>query len=360
MAISPGNYMNPRISILILNWNGWRDTIECLESLYQIDYDNYNLILIDNGSENNSLEEIRAYLNGKKPISSKYFEYTSENKPVKILEYTNNEIKSGCDREDEIANLPSRRKIIIIRNDKNYGFAEGNNIGIRYALKSQNPEYILLLNNDTVVKTDFLNRLANAMNSDNHIGFAGPIVYKYDSNGRTDLISVAGVNLIMNRGSYRRIGSEEVDRGQYHSIAKVDSLEGSCLLIRRTALEKIGLLDKSYFLYWEETDICRRGFEAGFSCIIVPTAGIWHKVSTSKPRAMVTYYKTRNRLWFVKSHASKEELVSFLCYFCLFQFWATIAGYIYRQEFANLSSFLKGVLHGIIPKKELKTMAKSA
>ncbi len=352
--------MNPRVSIIILNWNGWQDTIECLESLYQINYDNYHIILIDNGSVNCSLEEIKAYLGGKRPIASKYFEYTSENKPVKILEYTNNDVTSGGGRENEIANLPSRRKIVIIRNDKNYGFAEGNNIGIRYALKSQNPEYILLLNNDTVVKSDLLDKLVNAMDSDERIGFAGPIIYKYDSNGRTDLISVAGVNLIMNRGSYRRIGSEEVDRGQYHSIARVDSLEGSCLLVRRTALEKIGLLDTSYFLYWEETDLCRRGFEAGFGCIIVPTTGIWHKVSTSKPRGMVTYYKTRNRLWFVKSHATKEELVSFLCYFCLLQFWATIAGYIYRGEFANLSSFLKGVLHGIIPKKQLKPMAKSA
>ena len=360
MAVSPYNPTNPKVSIIILNWNGWRDTIECLESLYQVDYDNYNLILIDNGSENSSLEEIRAYLGGTKPIASKYVEYTSENKPLKILEYTNSEVESGGGREDEIADLPSREKVVIIRNDKNYGFAGGNNIGIRYALKSQDPEYILLLNNDTVVKSDLLNKLVNAIDGDERIGFAGPIVYKYDSNGRTDLISVAGVNLIMSRGSYRRIGSEEVDRGQYHSTATVDSLEGSCLLIRRTALEQIGLLDESYFLYWEETDLCRRGFEAGFGCIVVPTTGIWHKVSTSKPRAMVTYYKTRNRLWFVKSHASKEELVSFLCYFCIFQFWATIAGYIYRQEFANLSSFLKGVLHGIIPKEQLKPMANSA
>lgn len=360
MAVSQHNHINPRVSIIVLNWNGWQDTIECLESLYQISYDNYDLILIDNGSANNSLEEIRDYLGGKRPIASMYFEYTSENKPVKILEYTNDEVASGGGREYEIADLPSRNRIVIIKNDTNYGFAEGNNIGIRYALKSRNPDYILLLNNDTVVKSDFLDRLVNAIDSDERIGFAGPIIYRYDCNGRTDLISVAGVNLIMGRGSYRRIGSGEVDQGQYHSIARVDSLEGSCLLVRRAALEKIGLLDTSYFLYWEETDLCRRGFEAGFGCIIVPTTGIWHKVSTSKPRAAVTYYKTRNRLWFVKRHASKEELVSFLCYFCLFQFWATIAGYIYRQEYSNLSSFLRGVLHAATPKKQQKTMARSA
>ncbi|MDD4652638.1 MAG: glycosyltransferase family 2 protein [Methanothrix sp.] len=360
MAISPYNPKNPIVSIIILNWNGWKDTVECLESLYQITYDNYNLILIDNGSENSSLEEIRDYLSGKKPIASKYFEYSSDNKPVKILEYTNSDVASDGGREDVIVGLPSRKRIVIIKNDKNYGFAEGNNIGIRYALKFQNPDYILLLNNDTVVKSDFLDKLVNAMDREERIGFAGPIIYYYDRNGRTDLISVAGVNHIMRKGSYRRIGTGEVDRGQYHSIVKVDSLEGSCLLVRRTVFEKIGLLDTSYFLYWEETDLCRRGFEAGFGCIIVPTTGIWHKVSTSKPRAAVTYYKTRNRLWFVKSHASKEELVSFLCYFCLFQFWATIAGYLYRQEYGNISSFLRGVLHGATRKKQPKPIARPA
>ncbi|MDD1761183.1 MAG: glycosyltransferase family 2 protein [Methanothrix sp.] len=309
------------------------------------------MILIDNGSEDCSLEMIRTYLNGKKPITSKYVEYTFENKPVNIFEYTNDEVTSGGGREDEIADLPSRKKIVIIINDKNYGFAEGNNIGIRYALKFQNPDYVLLLNNDTVVKNDLLDVLVNAINSDKRIGFAGPIIYKYDDDGRKDLISVAGVNLLMSRGSYMRIGSEEIDIGQYHAIATVDCLEGSCLLIRRTALDKIGLLDPSYFLFWEETDLCRRGFEAGYSCIIVPTTGIWHKTSSSKPGGLVTYYKTRNRLWFVKSHASEQELLSFLGYFCLFQFWATIASYIYRKDQERLSGFLKGVLHGILPKK---------
>jgi GT2 family glycosyltransferase len=342
--------MRPRISILILNWNGWWDTIECLESLYQIDYANYNLILIDNGSKDSSLDEIKAYLAGKKSITSRFFEYRSENKPVKILEYTNHEAESGG-KENEIADLPSNKKMVMIRNDNNYGFAEGNNIGIRYALEFQNPDYILLLNNDTVVKSDFLDELVNAINSDKRIGFAGPIVYKYDDNGRTDIISVAGVNLIMNRGSYGRIGSEEVDRGQYHDTTTVDCVEGSCLLIRRTALDKIGLLDASYFLFWEETDLCRRGFEAGYSCVIVPTTGIWHKTSSSKSGRLVTYYKTRNRLWFVRSHASKQEFLSFLCYFCLFQFWATIASYTYRKDPERLSGFLKGVLHGILPRK---------
>jgi GT2 family glycosyltransferase len=348
------DHMDPGISIIILNWNGWRDTIECLESLYKIDYINFDVILLDNGSKDRSLEEIKAYLEGRTQVTSKFFDYTKENKPIKTLEYTNREAELGGGREKEIVDLPSNEKLVLIKNDKNYGFAEGNNIGIRYALKAFDPEYVLLLNNDTVVKGDLLNKLVNAIDGDEHIGFAGPIIYKYNCHGRTDIISVAGVDLIMSKGSYHRIGSGEVDRGQYHETATVDCVEGSCLLIRRAALDKIGLLDANYFLFWEETDLCRRGFEAGYSCIIVPTTGIWHKTSSSKPGELVTYYKTRNRLWFVESHATKQELLSFLGYFCLFQFWATIASYIYRKDPERLSGFLKGVLHGILPKKAVQ------
>jgi GT2 family glycosyltransferase len=342
--------MNKHVSIIVLNWNGWKDTLECLESLYQIDYPNYSVIILDNGSRDNSLECINDYLTGNMIVHSDFFEYTSENKPISILEFTNYEAETGGSREKEISDLPSNRKIVLIRNDKNYGFAEGNNIGMRYALKAQNPDYILLLNNDTVVKSDFLDKLVNAINSDERIGFAGPIIYKYNCNGRTDVISVAGINLIMSKGAYQRIGSGEVDRGQYHDIATVDYLEGSCLLIRRTALDKIGLLDPSYFVYWEEADLCRRGFEAGYNCIIVPTTGIWHKISSSKPSGIIRYYMTRNRLWFVRGHATRQELCYFLSYFFLRQFWITVAIYIYHKDFESLSALLKGVAHGLLPK----------
>ena len=143
--------MNPKVSIIILNWNGWRDTIECLESLYQITYPNYDVIIVDNGSEDGSIQKIKEYAESKIKVESKFFEYSSENKPIKIIEYTREEAEAGGGKEKEITDLPSNKKMIIIKNEKNYGFAEGNNIAMRYALKALNPDYILLLNNDTVV-----------------------------------------------------------------------------------------------------------------------------------------------------------------------------------------------------------------
>jgi len=343
--------MNPRISIIILNWNGWRDTVECLESLYRISYSSYDVILLDNGSKDNFLGNIKDYLAGGMIVQSDFFEYITENKPIKILEYTKDEAETGGGRENEIADLPSNMKIVLIRNDENYGFAEGNNIGIRYALKAQDPDYILLLNNDTVVKSDFLNELVNALQSDETAGFAGPSIYYYNYEGMTNIFSTVGINLVMEKGWFVRIGSNEPDRGQYKAVMAVDFLEGSCLLIKRAVLDKIGLFDSRYFAYWEETDLCIRGREAGYKCIYVPTAKIWHKVSSSAPKGVKLYYMTRNRLWFVKDHATKQELRSFLTYFFGRQFWIILRDYVYQKDMKSISIFLKGVLHGILPKR---------
>ena len=343
--------MGPKISIIILNWNGWPDTIECLESLSQISFPNYCIVLLDNGSNDSSFEEIKAYLAGRKLTKSKFFKYTTENKPIRILEYTNGEAELGGGRENEIADLPSCRKLVLIRNNRNYGFAEGNNIGIRYALKALGPDYILLLNNDVVVKKDFLDNLTVALKNDEGAGFAGPAIYYYDYNGHTDILSTVGIDLIMRKGWFHRIGNFEQDRGQYDAVTTVDYLEGSCLLIKKAALDKIGLFDSRYFAYWEETDLCIRGGEAGYKCICVPTAKIWHKVSSSATKGVKLYYMTRNRLWFVKDHATKQELRSFLAYFFGRQFWIILRDYVYQKDMKSISIFLKGVLHGILPKR---------
>jgi len=87
--------MKPKVSIIILNWNGWKDTIECLESVYQITYPNYNVIVVDNGSEDESIEKIREYCKGKIKVESKFFEYNLGNKPIKIIEYTREEAEDG-------------------------------------------------------------------------------------------------------------------------------------------------------------------------------------------------------------------------------------------------------------------------
>ena len=129
--------MNPLITIIILNWNGWKDTIECLESLYQINYTNFEVILVDNHSEDGSIQKIREYCKGKLEVKSKFFNYMNKNKPIKLIEFSNQETHNYLHKRDD-SNLLSR-KLILLKNDENYGFAEGNNIGIRFALKNLKP-----------------------------------------------------------------------------------------------------------------------------------------------------------------------------------------------------------------------------
>lgn len=347
--------MNPIVSIIILNWNGWRDTIECLESLFRISYPSYEVILLDNASKDDSLQNIKDYLAGRRTdICSDFFEYSPANKPISILEYTNEEAEAGGGREEEIEDLPSNERLVLIKNDKNYGFAEGNNIGTRYAMKAYDPEYILLLNNDTTVDRDFLSELVSAADADEKIGFAGPKIYYYDYQGRKDVISVAGIDLYLRRGSFRRIGAQEEDRGQYDELRTVDYLEGSCLLIKRRVLKEIGLLDSDYFAYWEETDLCLRGAKAGYRSIYVPKSKIWHKVSSSSIGLNKLYYMTRNRLWFIRDNAPAEDLAHFLMYFFAYQFWLDSGAYVRRRDFARLKTFLAAVRDGMIRRRRGK------
>lgn len=340
--------MEPRVSIIVLNWNGWRDTIECIESLYQIEYNNFDIIIVDNGSKDESIEKIRAYCKGNFEVKSRFFEYNQRNKPIKIIEYTREEADAGGGREREHANLHSDRMLAIIKNRENYGFAEGNNIAIRYTLGALNPEYILLLNNDTVVDRGFLGALLEVAEIDEKIGIVGPKVYYYDYDGRTDVINFAGGKLNMWKGQSFHIGINEIDIGQYDEIKQVDYIEGSALLVKKDVLNKIGLIDSSYFAYWEENDICMRAYKAGYNSIYVPSAKMRHKISSSASGSLKKYYLTRNRFRFMKKHATKLQLISFLLYYFGYEFWLTLGvSLVYHRDVAGSVSFFKSIVDGL-------------
>ena len=339
----------PRISIIILNWNGWQDTIECLESLYRITYPNYDAIVVDNGSEDESTEKIKEYCEGKIKVESKFFEYSGDNKPIKAIEYTREEAGAEGGKEEEIGDLPSNRKLIIIKNEKNYGFAEGNNIGMRYALTALNlnPKYILLLNNDTVVDKEFLDELVKVAGSDQHIGILGPKTYYYSQPNR---IQLTWNKIDFYRGTVFLAGAGDIDRGQHNKIRETDYVPGSCLLIKQETIERIGLLDASYYSYWEETDYCMRAKRAVFRLVYCPSAKVWHKISqsASKVAGFSTYYMTRNRFQFMKKYATRRQYLLFLLYFFGFEFWFTSGIYIiYHKDISAFISFFRGVMDGL-------------
>jgi GT2 family glycosyltransferase len=336
----------PNVSIVILNWNGWKDTLECLESVYKIRYPNYNIILLDNASNDESLEKIKGYLNGKIKVNSPFFDY-SENKPIKFKEYLKDEIESLKIKDEHYMN----RELILIENDKNYGFTEGNNIGIRYALDILNSDYILLLNNDTVVDNCFLDELVKVAEDDSQIGFVGPKVYYYDYKGRKDIINFAGGKQNLWKFKPSHIGYKEIDKGQYDANQEVDYIHGCCLLARARMLRDIGLLDKEYISYREENDWAIRGYISGWKSVFAYKSKMWHKIGGSTNRdtnLFVDYLETKNRFLFVKKYSNNLQTLSFLLYFFVFDFWFISAiDLIYFRNLRRYKSFLNATKDGI-------------
>jgi len=341
----------PKVSIIILNLNGWEDTLECLESLARISYSNYEILVIDNGSRNDSVSKIIQYCRGEIRIESNYFATDNSNKPIHLLRLSREAAeKNDIDKnEAEIfSRIPGNRKLKLILNEKNYGFAEGCNIGIRHCMGSSNPDYVLLLNNDTVVASDFLNELVEVCEKNHSIAFSGPMILYYELDRIGDRINFAGDRIVFWKGTSRQFGVNEIDTGQYDDIRETDSLSGASMLARTKTLNEIGLFDPTFFAYWEETDLCIRGFRAGYRSVLVPRSKVWHKISPTRIGNLKIYYMTRNRFWFQKKNATPSQYFAFLVYFFSFQFWLKAAALLSaNKDFDTIRVFLKGTFHGL-------------
>lgn len=289
----------PEVCVIILNWNGFKDTVECLESLQKITFPNYKVIVVDNGSEGNDAGNLK----------EGFGDY-----------------------------------VHLIENERNCGFAEGNNIGIRYALANLNPDYLLLLNNDTIVAPDFLSELVDTAESKADVGITGPKIYSYYE---PNIISFIGTDI-----DWWRVGirpKNEIDVGQFDKIKEVDAVIGCALLIKRATLERIGLLFSGYFAYFEETEWCVQCRKAEYKVMYSPSAKIWHKLSatTSKAEGLYLYYMTRNRFLFMRRNATKTHLILFVLRFFFWDILWTTAAMLRHGDLKSLQVFYKGVIDGI-------------
>lgn len=269
-----------KVAIIILNWNGWSDTMECLTSLNRLDYANFEIILIDNGSRE------------RPPLVNAQF--------LKL-------------------------SIHQIFNEQNLGFAAGNNQGIGLALE-RGAEYVLFLNNDTTVEPDFLKKLVAAAEADEKFGILGPVMHYYD---QPEEIWFAGgrLNKFKTRGShYFALPPEK--------LKKVDYITGCCLLISREVIEKIGLLNENYFLYYEDADWCQRARQAGYFCGLVKEAKIYHKQSRSAGEFSYPYiyYHSRNGLIFAARYGLKPAVYLISVWIFLKQIMKLIVNY--KKEWA--------------------------
>ena len=231
---------NPKVFVLILHYGEQEDTLECLRSLDKLDYPNFEVLAIDN-DPNHRLDDLN-------------FSY----------------------------------KITRIVNAQNFGFSGGNNVGIKYALEN-GAEYILLLNNDTVIEPEFLKILIETGEEDEKIGILGPMIYKLGTN--EPHFSGGRINWLYTKAEHKP-GAE-------------DYITGACLLIKRKVVEKIGLMPEEYFLYFEDAEWCLKARRAEFFCKVVKEARIGHKVSknTQEYSFSYIYYQYRNGLTLAKKNA---------------------------------------------------------
>lgn len=257
--------MRPQVQITILNWNGYSDTSELLDSLKLINTPEIKIIVVDNHSFGND---------------------------VGLLE---NNYKGY---------------IQILKNDLNLGFAGGNNIGIKKALES-NPDYILIINNDTIVQPNFLSVLLDLFKLDEKLGIIAPQINYYDEPKK---VWSAGGKISKIRGSGFAITNKleneisQIDR-------YVEFVSGCCMLIKKEVFQTVGLFDENYFLYLEDTDLCHRVNKAGYKIVVTPKSKIFHKVNKSTQKNYSTlplYYTTRNRLYFAKKNFSETFIFTFL------------------------------------------------
>jgi GT2 family glycosyltransferase len=245
-----GQVQQPQVVTVVLSWNGRDDTLACLESLSRSSWSNGSAIVVDNGSTDGTVDAVRKQ-------------------------------------------FPD---VDVIPTGTNLGFAEGNNVGMRAALAT-GADYILLLNNDTVAHEHLITELVNEAERRPDAGALCPIIYYLD---RPDRIWYAGARFDARRGhNGRHTGYGERDVGQYHSVREVGRGTGAAMLMRREAVESVGLLDGDLFLQVEDVEWSLRVRRAGWRIFFVPQARVWHRVSVSsggEHSPAVAYYETRNTL----------------------------------------------------------------
>jgi len=253
--------VQPKVFVIILNLRDTEGLVDCLTSLCRVSYANFDVILVHNGVRDVELERRVS------PFSA--------------------------------------RLAGIIHTGENTGFSKGNNVGIRLAFQ-KGAEYVFLLNDDTVVSPDFLDILMTEAEKDPLAGMLGPEVLCY---GDRERVSFSGAKFNPDAGIFSFPRSGELSQTQTGSFES-DYVTGCAVLVKRKLIDKIGLLDERFFLYWEDSDWGLRAKKAGFRCLVVPAAKIWHKVSASSggtDSAFKAYYKTRNKLVFADMYAAEAK-----------------------------------------------------
>lgn len=296
----------PKVTIVILNYNGWQDTIECLESLVKINYPKFNILIVDNKSENNSIEQIKSWVSEK------------------------------LSKKPDFMN-----RFFILENDKNFGFAEGNNIGIRYSLEN-GADYILLLNNDTIVEHDFLHILVSAAQSDKNIFITGAVIKDYYSK------EVIFTNSTIDH----KFKAKEKTDFKYSNlnIIPTDRAHGCSMMLKAEYIKIYNLmLCSNLFLFCEEMDISIRAKNLGLKTVVANNSFVYHKEGGVQKKHSMNYriyYCTRNRILIARKYLSGAKLFVFYLSFLLSNIIKLVAWAItFKKE--RIKCVIIGILDGL-------------
>ncbi|MFC1709878.1 glycosyltransferase family 2 protein [Candidatus Omnitrophota bacterium] len=287
----------PLVSVIIINLNGKEFLPRCLSSVFRTEYSNFEVIFVDNDSNDDSVEFVRD-------------------------------------------NFKDNR-LSITKNDRNYGVPGGRNIGSQ----SAKGEYIVFLDNDAEVDSTWLKELVSAFESDTMIAVAQCKLLNMIERNRFDH---AG-DYLTSLGFLSERSKQDIDRGQFDKIDDILSAKGAATMIRRSVFEDLGRYDDSYFMYLEETDFCLRAWQAGYRVVFVPKAIVWHAfvtplkdTKTHYSSRIVRYYGSRNFITTLIKNFSVFNLCKFLPIHILSWLFLSIL-FLFKGKFQDSSCVIRGV-----------------
>ena len=293
--------MKSKVSIIVLNYNNWADTIACAESILANEYPHFQLIIVDNASPDNSMEYIRKWAEGEleswTPPKDLLHElsFPPQKKPVDFVYYEEAEY---YEKRKE-----AEPKVVLIQSKENRGYSAGNNVGIRYARMRDDFDYIWILNNDTVIKKDALKRLvAYADAHHEKRGLIGTTLLFYDAPDKIQAFGASFNPYLAVQKHYLSHENYTAELVETFDQRKLDYVIGASMLMTRACMEKIGLMPEEYFIYFEEIDIATNCKRNGFEIAICTDAIVYHKESVSikqenkKTSAFSDFFAMRNRL----------------------------------------------------------------
>jgi GT2 family glycosyltransferase len=287
---------NPFVSIVTLNWNGLGVTLEFLESMKLSTYKNYEIIVVDNGSDIDPTEKIMAgnYYNTK-----------------------------------------------VVKSPVNLGSAGGNNFGMRHSRADY--DFCFQLNNDAEITPDLIEKCLEPFYTDSSIGVVCPKIRFYE---KPNIIQYAGFNKMnMLTGKTTAVGSLEVDNGQHDVSGFTHLAHGCAMMVKKEVIEKVGMMAEKYFVYYDETDWSARIIKAGYKIYYQAQGLCFHKESMSmgKESPLKVYFMARNRLFFTRRNGTWLQLVVFIGFFSFLTIPKTVLKFSLKKEWKHLKAFINGV-----------------